>query len=108
MPLHWFRVEAPSRSCQPRRRTPQHAPELSRLAVTVGNNPLLTVVEPLRTSKLLALTLGALNTFLGAAADQLVLELGNAAHAGQDKHFDVARGVAQLSPIRGRQTGTSS
>ena len=39
------------------------------LAVTVGNNPLLTVVEPLWTSKLLALTLSALNAFLGAATD---------------------------------------
>src|SRR5262249_25659759 len=63
-------------------------------AVTVGNNPLLAVVEPFRTPKLLALTLGALDALLGAAPDQLALELSNAAHNGQDKHSNVARGVA--------------
>jgi hypothetical protein len=64
------------------------------LTVTVGNHPLLTVIEPLRTSELLALPLGTLDPRIGAAADQATLKLGNAAHDGEHQPAGVGRGVA--------------
>ena len=47
--------------------------------MTVGNNPLLTSIQPRGPAKLLALPPGPLDALIRAFADQATLELGNAA-----------------------------
>src|SRR6516162_8093859 len=64
------------------------------LAVAVGNDTLLAVIETLGTAELLALSLGASDALIRALADQATLELGNAAHDGQHQPADIGCGVA--------------
>jgi hypothetical protein len=92
-PPQWRWVEVPSKWSNSDAVLLCKLRDCRALAVTVGNHALLAVIEPLGAPKLLALTLGALNAFLGAA---WISSRSNSAMPpiiGQDKHSNVARGV---------------
>ena len=62
------------------------------LAVAIGNDLLLAIIQSVGSPKLLALALGALDTLFRALADQATL-LGNAAHDGYLFVKDIIRTV---------------
>src|SRR5690349_6564608 len=70
----------------------------STLAITVGNDPLLAIVQPLGPPKLLALAPSPLNAGIGAAANEAALELSNTAHDGQHEPANVGRRIAPAFP----------